>query len=491
MRSTRRQFVQSVGLTFASAGALVALGLTGCRRLEEQIADLALGDEDGAISVPHGDSIDEVAHLLNRVSFGPRPGDRALIEQSGVDAYLAAQLQPSVIDDTRCDWRAAAIEPLSEARAELYEFAPEEILIALGRSRVVRSVHSKRQLLEVMVELWCDHFNIVVQKGECKWMRVADEFEVIRPNALGSFRELVRASATSPAMLIYLDGHDNKVAQPGDRPNENYARELLELHTLGVDGGYTQRDVFEAARCLSGWTYGHDFWRGRVSEVAFDPKRHDSSAKEVLGVEIPAGGGKDDIERLLDIVCFHPSTATHVARRMCRTFVADPAPRSIVTTVADVFTSSRGDIRSSLKALFASTEFGASRGVLLKRPFRYVVSALRGTAAETDGGVAILDALRRMGHAPSEYPTPDGYPLEAEPWMGSLFWRWNFAADLTRGAIDGTRVNATELVKRCGNQTAAIAHLFGRAPTERERDAILAVSDPLALALAAPAFQWH
>ena len=251
MHTTRRQFVQSVGVTLSSAGALVALGLSGCRRLEESVADLALGPEDGAVSIPRDTSIDEIAHVLNRVSFGPRPGDRMLAERSGIDAYLAAQLQPELIVDTRTDWRAASIEPLRDGRAELYEHTAEELLIALGSSRVIRAVHSKRQLLEVMVEFWCDHFNIVVQKGDCKWMRVADEFETIRPHALGRFRDLVRASATSPAMLIYLDGHDNKVTRPGDRPNENYARELLELHTLGVDGGYSQRDVLEAARCLS------------------------------------------------------------------------------------------------------------------------------------------------------------------------------------------------------------------------------------------------
>jgi ketosteroid isomerase-like protein len=156
------------------------------------------------------------------------------------------------------------------------------------------------------VTLHTDHLNIVASKGECRWVRFADELEVVRPHALGRFRDLIRASATSPAMLIYLDGHDNKVVHPEDKPNENYARELLELHTLGVDGGYTQRDVFEAARCLSGWTYGHEFWRGRVSRVAFDPTRHDRGEKEVLGVRSPAGGGEQDLERLLDIVCVHP-----------------------------------------------------------------------------------------------------------------------------------------------------------------------------------------
>ncbi|MFO0827157.1 MAG: DUF1800 domain-containing protein [Phycisphaerales bacterium] len=477
--------------SLGASGALVALGLSGCRRLEETIADVALGAEDGPVRAPRDGAIDDVTHLLNRVTFGPRPGDRERVADSGIDAYLAGQLRPDSIDDTRCDWRVGAIEPLGEHRAELYEHTPEELLVALGRSRVIRAVHSKRQLFETMVEFWCDHFNIVVQKGECRWMRIADEFETVRPHALGRFRDLVRASATSPAMLIYLDGHDNKVVHPGDPPNENYARELLELHTLGVDGGYTQRDVLEAARCLSGWTYGHRFWRGRISEVGFDPARHDDGAKEVLGVAIPAGGGADDLERLLDVVCSHPSTARHVARRLCRAYIADPAPPAAVARVADAFTESRGDIVVTLKAIFASDDFRASRGSLFKRPFRYVTSALRATSAATDGGLEILESLRRMGHAPSEYPTPDGYPLEREPWLGGLLWRWVFAAELAGDRLGGTRVDRAELVERCGGVAQLVAHLFGRAPTQAELDAIGASDEALGLALASPAFQWH
>ncbi len=292
-------------------------------------------------------------------------------------------------------------------------------------------------------------------------------------------------------MLIYLDGHDNKVVHPEDHPNENYARELLELHTLGVDGGYSQGDVLEAARCLSGWTYGHHFWKGKIGVVAFDPERHDRGAKEVLGVKIPAGGGADDLERLLDIVCLHPSTARHVAKRLCRTFIADPPPPAALASVAEAFTASKGDIRATLAALFAQEEFRASRGNLLKRPFRFLASALRGTAAATDGGPALLDALRRMGQAPSEYPTPDGYPLEPEPWVGSLFWRWNFAVALARGRVPGTTIDREALLTTAGSPEAAIAHLLGRQPDGEELDLILASGEPLAAALASPAFQWH
>ena len=490
--TTRRDFVRSIS-ALGALGTLAALGLLGqgCRRLEDRAADLALGAEDGLFRPPTDAAIDDVAHVLHRMTFGPRPGDRAWVESMGVDAWVAAQLAPASIEDTRCDWRVAEIEPLAEPREEHYEFSPEELLLALGRSRILRAVHSRRQLHEVMVEFWTDHLNIVAFKGECRWVRFADELEVVRPNAMGSFRDLIRASATSPAMLVYLDGHDKKVVHPGDRPNENYARELLELHTLGVDGGYGQRDVFEAARCLSGWTYGHDFWRGRMSRVAFDPERHDAGEKEVLGVKIPAGGGAEDLERLLDIVCFHPSTARYLARRLCRAFIADPAPPAAVSQVAGVFERSRGHVPTVLRELFATEAFRGSRGTLFKRPFRFLASALRGTAAETDGGERLLEGLRRMGQAPSEYPTPDGYPLEPEPWVGSLFWRWNLAIALSRGRLDGTRVDAEAFAKATGSARNQLAHLYGRAPTEQELALVSASGDVLGVGLASPAFQWH
>ncbi|MDZ4754916.1 MAG: DUF1800 domain-containing protein [Phycisphaerae bacterium] len=489
MITTRRSFIKGASL-FGTLAAFGVLG-QGCRPLEERLADAVLGAEDGAFAPPDTPTVDASTHALQRLTFGPRIGDRTGFETLGFSAFLARQLQPESIDDTRCSLRIAAIEPLSEPRGEHYEFDPEEMLLAIAQSRIVRAVHSRRQLFELMVEFWTDHFNIVASKGHCRWVRFADEIEVIRPHAMGRFQDLVRASATSPAMLVYLDGHDNKVLHPGDRPNENYARELLELHTLGVDGGYTHRDVLESARCLSGWTYGHDFWRGRVSRVAFDPKRHDDGAKEVLGITIPAGGGEADLDRLLTIVCTHPSTARSVARRLCRAFIADPAPPAAQSAVAEAFRSSDGDIRTTLRALFEREEFQAARGNLFKRPFRFLVSALRATAAATDGGLALVSALRRMGQAPSEYPTPDGYPLEAAPWIGSLYWRWNLAVALSRGRLDGTRIDRERLLKATGSEDALVAHCFGRQPTADEMAIVQASGDPIAVALAGPAFQWH
>lgn len=292
-------------------------------------------------------------------------------------------------------------------------------------------------------------------------------------------------------MLIYLDGHDNKVMHAGEKPNENYARELLELHTLGVHGGYSQEDVMEAARCLSGWTFGNDLRRLKMSAVQFDPARHDDGGKEVLGERIAAGGGSGDLNRVVERACSHPSTARHIATKLCRLFVADPAPTSVVDAAAATFAAKDGDIRSVLQTIFSSQEFAASRGTLFKRPQRYVVSALWGLDARSNGGEPILRALERMGHSPYGYPTPDGYPLEMSPWLGTLLWRWNFAVDLTQNRLEGTTIDPSALVVAMGGEEQVAAHLFGRTLTETERGVFAGSDERLALALAGPAFQWH
>src|SRR5262249_11611084 len=190
----------------------------------------------------------------------------------------------------------------------------------ITRHTLLRAVYSRRQLFEVMVGFWTDHLNINLEKGDCIYLKPADDRLVIRTHALGRFRDLIRASATSPAMLVYLDGKENKKAGPNDIPNENYARELLELHTLGVHGGYTQKDVLEVARCLTGWRLRTKWRKGTVY---FDPHWHDNGEKSVLGHGIPAGGGPADLEQVIDMVCRHPSTARYVATKLVRRFVSE------------------------------------------------------------------------------------------------------------------------------------------------------------------------
>ncbi len=519
MKHSRRQFL------IAGAGAVIAVG-AGCGRPRElaQEARRWLGHPTAPplaedLTPPASAEIDEVSHALNRLTFGARPGDHARVAALGVEAFIARQLAPQTVDDTLCERvirhecdslsdpesrlfprRPDLTDPLKQlfpamkdggARVgDLYEFKDKVLLEDLTRATLLRAVLSERQLFEVMVQFWSDHFNIDPSKAEAKWLKAADDRDVIRPHALGNFRTLLRASAVSPAMLWYLDGRVNRVTKAGEKPNENYARELLELHTLGVHGGYTQQDVMEVARCLTGWTVRDKkkFFKGRVE---FNARQHDDGAKRVLGIEIPAGLGARDLDRVLEIVVAHPSTARHLAWKLCRRFIADEPPETAVAKVAATFAASRGDIPATLRALFATEEFRAPpvRGGKFKRPFHFVVSALRATNAETDAARPIVDYLLRMGHAPFRYSTPDGYPETATHWQSTLLWRWNFSTALAANRIKGTRLAADELRARLGGDEALMATVLGRLPSAMERTAYRETGSDLAVLLAAPAFQ--
>ncbi len=518
MKVTRRKFV-AVGTSVAAAS------LCGCdhkgqgarEQILRWIGKPAAPPLEGSLQAPASAEIDGISHLLNRLTFGQRPGDHARVTALGANAYIEEQLAPEKIDDWQCDRvirhefdelsepdshlfprRGDAKDPLQQlfpalknrgARAgELYEFKDQTLLHDLMRSAILRAVLSKRQLFEVMVSFWSDHFNIDPSKGESRWLKAADDRDVIRAHAFGKFRDLVRASALSPAMLWYLDGRVNQRKTPSDKPNENYARELMELHTLGVHGGYTQTDVMEVARCLTGWTVRdqHKFQKGKVE---FDAKAHDDGPKTVLGETIPAGLGAADFDRVLEIVVRHPSTAQHIAAKLCRHFISDDPPQTAITTVAESFTRSDGDVRVILRTLFATPEFLAAHGAKLKRPFQFVVSALRATNAKTDGSHPIVDALTRMGHAPFRYPTPDGYPESASHWMNTLLWRWNFAASLTANKLPGTQIDLADLHEKLGGEQALIATCLGRQPNEEELRAYQGAGSNLALILAAPSFQ--
>ena len=244
-----------------------------------------------------------MSHVVSRVSFGPRPGDHAAVRslaptaERAVERYLDEQLSPDTIDDAAANARLMRHEEIAASTGELYEYKDAVLLASLTSAALLRARYSERQLHEVMVDFWTDHFNIDSSKGDCRWLKAADDRDVIRRHALGTFPEMLRASAMSPAMLWYLDGRVNRYGTPGDRPNENYARELLELHTLGVHGGYTQQDVMEVARALSGWTVRSKrevvFGLGKVE---FHPEWHDDGEKRVLGRVIPAGLGRRDLD---------------------------------------------------------------------------------------------------------------------------------------------------------------------------------------------------
>ena len=394
--------------------------------------------------------------------------------------------------------RARGIQPYIPYQERIRPF--EEVRVATW----VRAVYSKRQLFEIMVGFWTDHLNINIEKGDCIYLKPSDDREVIRRHALGRFRDLIRASVTSPAMLVYLDGKENKKAGPDDVPNENYARELLELHTLGVHGGYTQKDVYEVARCLTGWRLRTKWRRGTVF---FEPTLHDDGTKSILGHLIPSGLGERDLERVVDIVADHPSTARFIATKLVRRFVADQPPQLLVERVAAVFAETGGDIKSLVRTILKSDEFNGARGAKFKRPFHFVVSALRALGADTHAHAPLIEYLTRMGQGLFQHPTPDGYPDEAEPWLGGLLWRWNFAFALASNDVPSATVSLDLLAHAIAGDGARpapsrlLAYFIGRSGSPAEIQALedyvssqgsTEDTQPASLAgliLASPAFQ--
>ena len=477
---TRRNFLAASGSALVFAGCDINRFAPWIR---PQLEPLTFG------VVPNGDGVDSVGHVLNRLTYGPRPGDYDRVRTAGVESYFEEQLAPETIDDAECDWRVRRLEAIHAPAREMFEYKEDFLREQIEQATMLRAVYSRRQLKEVMTGFWTDHLNIALSKGDCPWLKPSDDRDVIRRHALGRFPELIRASALSPAMLWYLDGRDNRKASHEDQPNENYARELLELHTLGVHGGYSQSDVMEVARCLTGWTVkGDDVWFGR-GRVEFREEWHDDGAKEVLGHRILAGGGERDIDDVLDIVSKHPATAHHIAWKLARKFVDTDPPEAAVRSTAAAFTESEGDIPTTLRALFATKAFQDSGGEKFKRPFHFLVSALRATAADVNEGTAILDYAMRMGHVPFQYPTPDGYPEEPEPWMGTLLWRWHFTDALARNTVPGTNVDWDALHSAAGEPDVLTAHLLGRAVSSPEQQLMDRSGHGPASLLASPAFQ--
>jgi uncharacterized protein (DUF1800 family) len=498
--ASRREFIITGASALALSGAIFQ-SMQGWLDDVRQYTGAGLQRPlDGPLTPPADANIDPVAHALNRLTFGPGPGDYARVAALGVDAFVEEQLAPDKINDGLGERAVARFsEAWWEPVGEAYEEDDETLSPILRRVALLRAVYSQRQLFEVMCEFWSDHFNIDPGKGDARYTKIDDDQHVIRAHALGNFRDLLRASALSPAMLWYLDGRANVKRSADEKPNENYARELMELHTLGVHGGYTQQDVMEVARCLTGWTIlakKNDGFSGNLlsplkdrGKVVFRKDAHDNGAKRVLGTEIPAGLGEGDLDRVIGIVAAHPSTAQFIASKLCVRFITDEPPATAVDTVASAFTKSQGDIKATLRALFATPEFAASTGTKFKRPFHYLVSALRATNAETDAERGLMSYLERMGHVPFRFPTPDGYPARAQHWHATLLWRWKFALALANNRIKGTHIERKKMRAALGGDAALMATLLNRQPLADESDAFLKSGDGLALMLASPAFQ--
>ena len=455
------------------AAILVALTVVGVARLPARATSATWPTDDAAI-----------VHALSRLTFGARPDDVDRVKRLGLSAWIERQLEPRRLDDRAAEQALAALPTPTMSIAALHseyprpqprdkaadaqmmpsrlfarpgpEKRPIRIIAEMQAARVLRAIESERQLEEVMVDFWFNHFNVYAAKGEVKWYLPSYERDAIRPYALGRFGDLVRATATHPAMLFYLDNwlstrRDFTIRFGPNRGkraglNENYARELMELHTLGVDGGYTQSDVTDVARAFTGWTIDRP---REAARFVFRPVMHDRDAKTILGNRLRAGGGQDDGERVLSMLVHHPATASFIATKLVRRFVSDEPPPALVARVAATFRATDGDITAMLRTIVASPEFWApeARRAKIKKPFEYVASAVRAVGSHVDarGALSLARSAGEMGEALYAAQPPTGYPDRAEAWVnaGALLARMNFALALTQGRLSGVALDLT------------------------------------------------
>jgi len=343
----------------------------------------------------------------------------------------------------------AAAPPAMRRRIQSANGPQAMVAQDLMAAKLFRAVYSNRQLQEVLADFWYNHFNVFIEKGADRYLVTAYERDEIRPRVLGKFEDLLRATAQSPAMLFYLDNWESAGAQSpaGIRRkrglNENYGRELLELHTLGVDGGYTQKDVTEVARCFTGWTIKQP---QRVAEFEFNPRMHDDGEKTVLGVRIPAGGGIEDGFKVLHLLAHHPSTARFISRQLAMHFVADDPPAALVNRMAATFLKKDGDLRAVLKTMFDSPEFW-SRGAYrakIKSPLEMVASSLRAIDAQVDFTFGLNNQLNQLGEPLYRKAEPTGYSNSGQEWLNSagLLARMNFSVALANNKVPGVKVDS-------------------------------------------------
>ncbi|MDB4877093.1 MAG: hypothetical protein JWM41_3539 [Gemmatimonadetes bacterium] len=507
-------------LAFVSAALVVSAAVGGAQSAKPGLmsAGELLPDE-------------QVQQVLNRLTFGARPGDVAQVRAMGVDKWIDQQLHPERIDDraTAALMSKYAIFNMKTAdiihdynvvqqlqrqvkkadagdttmdkkdtRRELIAQNPQladaarlaqQLVGQVQSAKLARAVATDRQLDEVMVDFWENHFSVFAGKGQVRLFLPEYDRDVIRPNALGKFRDLLGAVAKSPAMLFFLDNwqsaadstHPTLAQRPGQMArrggllagnrlppaarqrlqdatpeqrqqlvqrlqqqakrglNENYARELMELHTLGVDGGYSQKDVQEVARALTGWTFNR-----QTGDFVFNPNVHDAGEKTVLGHRLPAGRGEQDGEDVLDIVARAPATARFITTKLARHFVSDDPPKALVDRCSSTFTKSDGDIRETLRCVVTSPEFfsRAAYRVKVKTPFEVVASGLRAVNAQPDTTPRTAQIVSRLGQPIFGRQTPDGWPDRGDAWMntGAILNRINFGLSLAAGQVPGARM---------------------------------------------------
>ncbi len=457
-----------------------------------------------------------ILHALNRLGFGPRPGQVGQVEKTGLENWIQLQLHPENISDPVVDARLAQYPALRLSAAGLLDQYPPQDLAAkrlgmkideyqkhvqnlakqpggmnslpfkdqnqivneLLEAKMIRAVYSERQLAEQLSDFWFNHFNIFAYKDTDRWYLIPYERDAIRPHVLGKFRDLLEATAKSPAMLFYLDNSSSADphaferlklhpvrARPGEKLpplgprrglNENYGRELMELHTLGVDGGYKEEDVIEVARAFTGWTIESP----RENPVFyFDERIHDPDPKRVLGKKIKGGRIKDG-EQVLDLLAKNQNTARHISRQLAEHFVSDDPPPALVARMAKTFEKSKGDIRAVMTTMIYSPEFWsrAAFRAKVKTPFELVASTARALGADVDQPLPLAQWVARIGEPLYQCLPPNGYSDKAATWVstGALLNRVNFAVALTSNKVRGAQVDINSLV---GTDVGANPHL--------------------------------
>ena len=436
--------------------------------------------------------------LARRVTMGLTGADADEVSALGYQQYLNDQFHYEGIDDTVVDTAVAARYPLlSQSPAQLFNANAGTVQNQLQEAAIYRAAFSQRQLYQRMVEFWSDHFNISINK--VGYLKAIDDRDVIRAHALGKFHDLLSASAHGPAMLNYLDQNQSRVGAP----NQNYAREVMELHTLGVNGGYTQNDVAELSLVLTGWT------TTGAGDFTFNANRHDFGTKTVLGVTIPASsrdvgaGAIQEGEQMIAMLASHPSTATFIATKLLKWLLTPEPSAAQISTIAGVFRATKGDIRLVVRAIL-NQSWVSQAPAKFKRPFHFVVSALRATQPSVTSLANINQTqLRNVGQQLFFWDTPDGYPDTVEYWSGNIQPRWSFANSFA-STTSQTAIDTTPYLS--GTADAAIDKIqndfFAGELALSTRLALLnylkagtfnatRVKETIALALSTSEFQWY
>lgn len=487
------------GARLSRRGLLTGLGVFAAARSAAQ----AEPPNDAPADV---DPSSLLTKLVNRLTFGPNTAELALAASLGYQGYLEYQLNHTAINDDQCQARLAGLLTLTMTQQQHYEQSTAILSSELTDAAIIRATFSQRQLFERMVEFWTDHFNIDITKEPPNILKSVDDRDVIRANALGNFGTLLRASAHSPAMLTYLDNHTST----GTSPNENYAREIMELHSMGVDGGYTQADVLQVTRCFTGWGYENRIGFPTRGNFFYTASRHYNPAKTIFAgtpqqLDIPANLGQTDGDMVLTALINHPSTARYIAKKLSRYLLREDPSTALIDAVAAAYTTTGGDIKSMIRVIL-QPNLVAAAPLKYKRPFHLVVSSLRALPTTLNNGTGIRTQLANCGHRPFYWGTPDGYPDSLLYWQGLLIPRWNFGASLLNSNIAGVSIDYNSFfaglttAQQMADKVEQVMFSGDMYPADKTslRDFLLPNNvtttkkrEALGVAIAAPSFQWY